>query len=291
MFSRAAPAFFRRPLPPLFLIDRLYTLIYNVCMAMYVYADVMDVDRQMIDELSSMGIGLEYSYFTRPENFEGPRLEHGMSMLRYARESMEKPPIVHGPYMSMRLGARDPLVKEAVSARLLQCAKAVSLAGACGMVIHAAFDLPYYDDAMADGWASRASAHLEEIVSQSGGLDLYVENVREPEPDLMKKLLSAPGLDKVKICLDTGHINIFGKEREPLPWARALGKRLGMIHLNSNFGDADSHLSHTCGSQDYDGLFRAIDFEAGGIILVIEVRDRAELEKSLRDLRDRGICL
>lgn len=257
---------------------------------MRVYTDILNPDKKMIHMLKELGMGLELSYFTAPANFTGEKYEQGLNILKYASDILPQPPIVHGPYMSMRLGARDPLVKEAVSARLLQCAKAVSLAGACGMVIHAAFDLPYYDDAMADGWASRASAHLEEIVSQSGGLDLYVENVREPEPDLMKKLLSAPGLDKVKICLDTGHINIFGKEREPLSWARALGKRLGMIHLNSNFGDADSHLSHTCGSQDYDGLFRAIDFEAGGIILVIEVRDRAELEKSLRDLRDRGIC-
>ena len=84
--------------------------------------------------------------------------------------------------------------------------------------------------------------------------------------DRINYIIDQVGSDKLGICLDTGHLNLNGKNQRE--YILKAGKRLRAIHIADNEGHSDQHLMpFTCGQIDflqvvsalkeigYDGLF------------------------------------
>ena len=84
------------------------------------------------------------------------------------------------------------------------------------------------------------------------GFVAYAEN--------LLKVIDGVGSDRVGVCIDTGHANIFRMDTAQM--ARQCGKRLFALHVNSNAGH-DEHavpysISHWCEKQDFDAFSRAL---------------------------------
>ena len=66
---------------------------------------------------------------------------------------------------------------------------------------------------------------------------LYIENVFEDEPYLLKNMIDDIGDTRVKMCLDTGHVNASSQKcYSILDWIRELGDRIGHVHIHNNYG-------------------------------------------------------
>lgn len=107
-------------------------------------------------------------------------------------------------------------------------------------------------------------------------------------PDAILKFVKTVNSPYFKICLDTGHVAVFGLQ--PADAVRKIGKDLlSTLHIHDNSGRGDQHWLPYTGVIDWDDFSNAlaeVGFE-GAVSLetaVAKCDDAAEMEKREKDL-------
>lgn len=85
---------------------------------------------------------------------------------------------------------------------------------------------------------------LRELTDYIKGRDLVIclENLRgfTSEADDLLHIVNTVGGDNIGICLDTGHLNLRGRDQEG--FIKAAGKHLKALHIADNEGQSDQHM-------------------------------------------------
>lgn len=142
--------------------------------------------------------------------------------------------------------------------------------GVKNMVLHC--DVLGFDESGYEECASKNIEKLKAVAEYIKDKDIMVclENLGPQyvvtNVDRINYIIDQVGSDKLGICLDTGHLNLNGKNQRE--YILKAGKRLRAIHIADNEGHSDQHLMpFTCGQIDflqvvsalkeigYDGLF------------------------------------
>lgn len=189
---------------------------------------------------------------------------------------------LHGPFVDLAPGSRDPLIREATQRRLDQLAAAAHVFRPLSVVCHAGYDWrrhAYFRDewlaATASAW--RWLAHR----LADAGARLMLENVYERGPREALPLITELAGDGVKWCLDIGHAMAFG-ESPVAEWLAVLDSHIGQMHLHDNDGNADDHLELGAGAIDLDGVLRYLETRSTDRpVLTLEPHREADLAPSL----------
>ena len=111
---------------------------------------------------------------------------------------------------------------------------------------------------------------------------------------LLDRLNQEAGKECFGFCLDTGHLNILGKNQEE--YILVLGERIKAVHLHDNWGDDDRHLAPYAGNirwREVIGALRAagyrgnLNFETHQQVSLSRV-DREMVPVWLRAIRETG---
>lgn len=192
---------------------------------------------------------------------------------------------LHAPFMDLRPGALDPVIRQVSLDRLGQVFDLVPWFRPRCVVCHASFDERYYTP-VEDQWFENSLATWRTILDRIRGTGTVValENVYERTPDTMKRLLNALDSPQARFCFDTGHANAFGGA--PLEnWIGTLGDLLAEIHLHDNFGATDEHLPVGEGNFPFRRLFAMIRERSLKPILTIESHSAKDLQRMLENLQ------
>lgn len=73
---------------------------------------------------------------------------------------------------------------------------------------------------------------------------------------MIDKLNEMAGKECFGFCVDTGHLNLLGKNQ--YSYITALGKRIKAFHVHDNDGKSDQHLAPYAGVIDWDDFCRAL---------------------------------
>lgn len=97
--------------------------------------------------------------------------------------------------------------------------------------------------------------------AEQWGVTVCVENLPFPNNPMsrvteVKKLVSEIGHPKIKVCLDTGHANIFSNDIAAD--VRLLGNDLATLHVHDNYGKKDDHLLPYHGSIKWDEFLASL---------------------------------
>lgn len=112
--------------------------------------------------------------------------------------------------------------------------------------------------------------------------------------EFIDSLNEEAGRECFGFCVDTGHLNILGKNQEE--YILALGKRIKAVHLHDNWGDDDRHLAPYAGNvrwRDVMGALREagyrgnLNFETHQQVSLSRV-DREMVPVWLRAIRETG---
>lgn len=189
----------------------------------------------------------------------------------------------HGAFMDLYLNSFDSDVRNIAERRYLanmEIARELNLkyvifhTNLIPLIKHEVYRQRWVE-AQAAFWLAR----LEEFP-----VTVLLENMWDPDPFVLSDLLAAVGSNRLKVCFDTGHFNIFSgvPMRE---WFETLGNDIVYIHLNDNMGDVDNEMAAGDGTVDWAEFDRLVREFCDAPHIVLELSDMERLQRTLAYLQ------
>ena len=72
-------------------------------------------------------------------------------------------------------------------------------------------------------------------------MTVALENVMEPQPQLLADIARQVDDPRLGLCLDIGHANTFVSQTPPVEWVEPMAPWLRHVHLHDNVGREDLH--------------------------------------------------
>ena len=191
--------------------------------------------------------------------------------------------ILHGPFTELYPAAIDPRARQLAADRLNQACDVCRQLGIDRMVVHSGY-VPFVF--FKEWHIERSTGFWQEFMSDKPeNFNIYIENVLDDEPYMMRELIENTADERINLCIDTGHANAAGNT-DIKEWFEVLGRYTGHVHLHNNYGSQDEHNSPDKGSMDMDRVLEYIDrYCSGDTTITVEAYD---LEGSFRWLAERG---
>ncbi|MEE9614078.1 MAG: sugar phosphate isomerase/epimerase family protein [Thermodesulfobacteriota bacterium] len=192
---------------------------------------------------------------------------------------------LHGPYMDLSPGGVDEGIRAMTVERFLQTLDAASAFGAATVVLHADYDARRFDDRM-DVWFAQSLKSWPQVVAEAEriGTVIVVENIFEETPESLKALVEKIDSPSLRVCLDTGHLNLFSKVSME-EWFTALGPLVGEVHIHDNRGDFDAHLPVGGGNIEFDLFFKLLKEHSPDPVYTVEAHDEELMWKAIEAVK------
>ena len=224
----------------------------------------------------AFGLGIELAQFCTAARLDGAPAEPWEIPVERCLSAADRF-ILHGPFNELTPAAIDPLVLDVTKKRYRQAIEKARTLGIRKIVLHAGFlPLVYYPEWFID----RSAAVWRELLCDvPDDMTVCLENVLEPEPQLLTAIMQAVHDPHLRICLDLGHANTCASEISPEDWLRACAPYLSHVHLHNNQGGRDLHAALFDGVMDIAGLLSLLEELAPQATCTLELmQDRPSLD-------------
>lgn len=226
------------------------------------------------------GLGLEIAEFCTAAN-----MEDGFS--RWDAQVKEKlagipARIFHAPFNELFPCAVDPKARQLASDRYRQAIDLAKGYGAEKVVIHGGYNPYLYYPVW---YVEQSVSFWKEFLKEEPGVEIVLENVLEPEPDMLLKIVSGVNHPKLRLCLDVGHVNAYAKTGV-MEWVKALAPWLSHFHLHNNDGSWDTHSALGLGTIPMEKLLREAEAVCRNATYTLEL---PEAGNSVLWLREHGL--
>jgi len=193
---------------------------------------------------------------------------------------------IHAPFWDLSLGSVDREVRKLSVKRIITALNAAKSLESKNVVFHSGYTENSYISSSKSDWNGRLFESLAEILDYAGsyGVKVSLENVYEPEPDLFISACETFRKQKLGLCFDCGHFNVFSKTSAE-EWLGAAAPYIRAMHLHSNYGKADEHLSVDSGNIDFEKIFGILAEKKAAPLLTIENKIDDYLRASVKILR------
>lgn len=214
------------------------------------------------------GLGLELSEFCTAWYLDArfceiaPKLQDDL-LIAPAR-------VLHAPFNELFPCAIDPEARALAAKRYGQSLAMAQRYGAKTVVIHGGFQpYMYYPQ-----WYTEQSVVFwrEFLPKIPQNMRICLENVLEPEPELLCDIVRAVHDARVRLCLDLGHICAYSKI-SVWKWLEACQGLCVHFHIHNNDGTRDSHGALFDGALPMAELLREIARSFPAATLTLELSD------------------
>lgn len=192
---------------------------------------------------------------------------------------------IHGPYMDMSPGGADEGVRRLTEEQFSRLISATIPLKPEVIVLHAGYDERYFDGDTSL-WLAQSVKTWTPLVKEAeeAGTVLALENIFEARPDTLKELMEATGSPNLRVCIDSGHLNLYSAVAME-EWFSTLGPYIAELHIHDNHGVRDSHLPVGDGTVDFELFFRLAGEYASGPVKTIEPHGEDVLWRGLSAVR------
>ncbi|MBN1179342.1 MAG: sugar phosphate isomerase/epimerase [Anaerolineae bacterium] len=197
----------------------------------------------------------------------------------------------HGAFYDMSGASVDPSVVALTRSRYIFSMQIAAELGACHVVFHANY-LPWIRrPAYQPDWLERQATFFYEMVEEAKRLDVVIalENMWEPEPGIIARVVERVDSPYLGVCLDVGHVYLYSYSMSCAAWVERLQDHLIHYHINNHHGLYDEHLPLCAegGIIDYDVIVPMIEGLPEAPFVSIEMEHLDDLEMSLRYLLEK----
>jgi sugar phosphate isomerase/epimerase len=227
------------------------------------------------------GLGLELQEFADPNVLDGD-WRGLLKQYQAALVGFEGMLTLHGCYIDLVSGSPDKKLVALTRERYQHNIDIGRMLGATAIDFHANY-LPLVDQpSYLSGWIDRQVDFWSALSEQAGqqGIMLLLENMWEPNPDIIERILARIQSPHLKACLDVGHAYLYSGM--PLDaWIKTLGADLVYMHLHNNNGHHDAHLAFNEGGMDFPPLLDKLRNMPVPPIFTLEMPDLPTIQASL----------
>lgn len=192
---------------------------------------------------------------------------------------IEKRPLsVHGPFFDLAPASFDSEIRRVTMARFEEAYSIAQVLGADRIIFHSGFiPITYY----IEGWLGNSIRFWQEFMAtKNQQIQVHIENVYEEAYWPIREVIDQVDHPSFSMCLDIGHVQAYS----PLSleeWIRAMGSRIGHVHLHDNDGSRDAHRGLGYGTIAMQETLQLLDEAAPKASYTLEVSDEVELRNSL----------
>ena len=229
------------------------------------------------------GLGLELDEFCTAMNIDDPEMFAKLDA--EIRSFGALPRIFHAPFNELFPCAIDPKIRAVARQRLDQAYALARSYGLNRMVCHG----NYLPNVYFPVWYVEQSIGFwkDFLSDKPADFRLYLENVLEPEPELLRDIVAGVDDPRCRLCLDVGHANVGCVSDVPVDqWLSVCAPLLGHLHLHNNDRSWDWHRPLSDGSIDMDAILTQFTAEAPDATVTLE--HGQDSEQSLRWLTEHG---
>lgn len=237
------------------------------------------------DTAESYGVGLDLQEFADPNILDGDWRGH-VARYRKTLSGFSGELTMHGAFLDLFSGSPDRQVAGIARERYRQNLTIAAELGAHVVDFHANY-LPLIDDPnYMPGWIDRQIAFWQPLAQEAGalGVTIVLENMWEPDPSILRRVIEAVHSPHLLSCLDVGHARIYSK----LPvesWIETLGPFIVLTHLHNTDSVVDVHLSFDDGVMDMPAVLDRLRALPRPPMFCLELPDVASIQTSIRYLR------
>lgn len=216
---------------------------------------VRDIDEFHIELFQRLDIGVEIQDFTEP-NLTRKEMVSIIDGYRKVFSRFEGIKALHGPFLDLKPASPDLQIREVSYKRYLNAIYAAEQLGIDYIIFHSQIN-PSLNEPFIENLNNRQSKEFwVKILKETGYRGtILVENIFEESPEMLKKYIETVNMPNVRINLDIGHSKLGKVDLEY--WIRELRDYIEYIHIHSNRGVYDEHISPS--TEEIEKLYFLLD--------------------------------
>lgn len=211
------------------------------------------------------GLGLEIAEYCTAANMDTGLLDAQLKQNLTGISSR----LFHAPFNELFPCAVDPQARRLAASRYRQAIGLAKAYGAEKVIIHGGYNPYLY---FPEWYVEQSILFWKDFLTEDPGIELVLENVLEPEPEMLLRIVSAVNHPRLRLCLDAGHVNAYAK-KGVMDWVETLSPWLSHYHLHNNDGSWDAHSPLMTGTIPMEALLT--EAEKGNATATLELQETA----------------
>ncbi len=233
------------------------------------------IDPKAQDLARTYGLGLEIAEFCTAWNMDEGYGEVGPVVERKVAGIQRR--VFHAPFNELFPCAIDPKARALARERYRQALDLAKQWGARGMVVHGGFHPYLY---YPEWYVEQSILFWKEFLIQTPACPIWLENVLEPEPGLIRQIIQGVDSPYLGMCLDVGHVNVYSHHSVE-EWIRECAGGIRHTHIHNNDGSWDTHSPLTQGSIPMKQILGQLEERCPEASMTLELMDGEESVKWL----------
>ncbi len=194
--------------------------------------------------------------------------------------------VVHAPWAGINIAVPSPILRSAILKRLEKSINYAKQLNCHLWIFHPGFKTALSHIYPGKDWQQNLnSVHTLLKVARREGVNIAIENIPEPFPNLMKNVGDFQRFYEeldgdVGMVLDVAHANLNGQIQD---FMKQFHNKIVHMHVSDNDGVNDKHLGIGYGNIDWVGVVKTVRESKYDNLIILESTDH--IEESLQLLR------
>ncbi len=220
------------------------------------------------------GLGLEIAEYCTAWNMDEKFAETNDAVLEKTKKTDRL--VLHAPFSELFPSAIDKEVRKIAAKRYRQAINIAEKYNAKKVIIHAGYNERLYypvwfTEQSVVFWNEFFKDSFWKLKEKSGAeIEIVLENVLETEPEMLTDILKAVNHERLKMCLDIGHVNAYSK----IPveeWLEKCAEYISHFHIHNNDKSFDTHNALFDGSIEMEDFLKQADLLCHDATFTLEV--------------------
>ena len=240
--------------------------------------------KKAVELANELDLGLEISRFGKLKELD-EKYNETLDIYEDAIKDLKNDLTLHGFFSNLCPVSKDKGIKDISIKRYYQSLEIASRLGAKKVVFHTCFNNLLKQQVYRDNFFHGTVEFYNEIIPlfEERGIIATIENVHEPNNEMIRNIIAAVNSPNLKATLDIGHCNLHS-EIKPSGWIKDYGIMLSHMHFHNNFSDEDAHQSLKRGTVDIKDVMLSLKELQIYPTITFEIFNKEELIESINYL-------
>ena len=239
-----------------------------------------------VELANELDLGLEISRFGKLKELDD-NFNETLKTYENAIKDLKNDLTLHGFFSNLCPTSKDKGIKDISIKRYYQSLEIASRLGAKTVVFHTCFNNLLKQQVYRDNFFHSSVEFYNELIPyfEERGIIATIENVHEPNFEMIRNIIAAVNSPNLKATVDIGHFNLHSS----IPfkdWIQNYGIMLHHMHFHNNFGDEDAHQSLKKGSLDIKNVLLTLKEMQLYPQITFEIFNKEDLIESIKYLEE-----